>query len=286
MKYNREILILSVFLIFFIYIGGPLSVEAMPEKPENNIPPVIRFHIRANSNTQEDQDLKLEVRDKVLEKMEPMFEDSNSLDESREIILESSDKIRSIAKDVVSKWGRDYDVNVILREEAFPVRKYGDLVFPQGDYEALIIELGDAKGENWWCVMFPPICLVDVTHSVAIEEYEKEPEEEEDEMEDKEIKEDIETNAKPSEDGKNKLEQEDKDIDSNKNEEKDIDENEPNDIDQDKDKNNDTYLDKEIEKRREHEESKKDSPLNEFIIDETRPFKLKSKIYDFFQSLF
>lgn len=281
MKYNREILILSVFLIFFIYIGGPLSVEAMPEKPENNIPPVIRFHIRANSNTGEDQDLKLEVRDKVLEKMEPMFENSNSLDESREIILESSDKIRSIAKDVVSKWGKDYDVNVILREEAFPVRKYGDLVFPQGNYEALIIELGDAKGENWWCVMFPPICLVDVTHSVAIEEYEKEPEKNEDD-EEKEIKDDKkdkETNAKPSEeipDHQDKLSDENpsEDEQSNKDEK---------DIVEDKD-NNDKDLDEEIDKKIAKEEAKKDSPLNEFVIDETRPFKLKSKIYDFFQS--
>lgn len=199
MKYKQEILILSVFLIFFIYLSEPLSVEAMPV--ESNIPPVIRFHIRANSDTKEDQDLKLEVRDEILKEMEVKFEGSTSLDESREIILESSEEIRSIAKDVVAKWEKDYDVNVILREESFPVRKYGNLVFPQGDYEALIVEIGDAKGANWWCVMFPPICLVDVTHSSAIEEDE-------------------------------------------------------------------------------------DNPLNEFIVDETQPFKLKSKIYDFFQSFF
>lgn len=168
MKYKKEILILSVILIFFIYIGGTLIEKRFPVV--NSLPPVIRFHVRANSDTKEDQELKLEVRDEVLDAMGEMFEDITSIEESRKIILENTQKIEDISKTVIKKWGKDYPVGVSLKKESFPIRKYGNLVFPQGDYEALIVEIGKARGANWWCVMFPPICLVDVTHSVAIED--------------------------------------------------------------------------------------------------------------------
>lgn len=168
MKYKKEILILSAILIFFIYIGGRLIQERFPLV--NSLPPVIRFHVRANSDTREDQELKLEVRDKLLDAMGQMFEGVTSIDESRKIILENTKEIEDISKKVIGEWGKDYPVDVSLKKESFPIRKYGNLVFPQGDYEALIVEIGEAKGANWWCVMFPPICLVDVTHSVAIED--------------------------------------------------------------------------------------------------------------------
>lgn len=201
MKYKKGILIISSILIFFTYIGGPLLEQNFPIA--NSIPPVIRFHVRANSDTKEDQELKLEVRDAILSRMVEKFEDSTSIDRSREIILENTEVIAEVSREVIERWGKDYSVNVDLREESFPIRKYGNLVFPQGDYEALIVEIGEAKGANWWCVMFPPLCLVDVTHSNAI-----------------------------------KIEEDE------------------------------------------------DNPLNDFVVDETRPFKLKSKIFDFFKSLF
>src|SRR5699024_691551 len=73
----------------------------------------------------------------------------------------------SLAQEVISGIGEDYGVSVSLGREIFPIRKYGNIVFPQGEYEALIVEIGEAKGQNWWCVMFPPLCFVDITHSVA-----------------------------------------------------------------------------------------------------------------------
>lgn len=199
MKYKRQILVLSICLIFFAYIGGPLLEEKFPI--EVSVPPVIRFHVRANSDSKEDQALKLEVRDAILESMGEKFTTISDIEESRAIILASSEEIKAVSQSVIQSRGKNYDVNISLKEEEFPIRKYGNLVFPQGNYEALIVEIGEAKGANWWCVMFPPICLVDVTHSSSIER-----------------------------DG--------------------------------------------------------DSPLDEFIVDETQPFKLKSKIFDFLKPLF
>lgn len=248
MKCKKGILIISSILIFFIYIGGPLLQEKFPI--ENSMPPVIRFHVRANSDTKEDQELKLEVRDAILNTIVTKFEDSTSLDESREIILENTETIATVSKEVIEKWGKDYPVNVVLREESFPIRKYGDLVFPQGDYEALIVEIGEAKGANWWCVMFPPLCLVDVTHSNAIEmeeEDEKETEDDED-ITHPVIKENPEDIKDTENVGNIKK---DKTSASNKK----------------------SHLDK-------------DNPLNQFVVDETRPFKLKSKIFDFIKPFF
>lgn len=130
---------------------------------------IIRFHIRANSDKKEDQELKLQIRDEILNAMGDKFALSKSLDESREIILDNMDNMKSIAEKVIYDLGKDYEVDISLGQDNFPIRKYGNMVFPQGEYETLMIEIGEARGENWWCVMFPPLCFVDITHSVAIE---------------------------------------------------------------------------------------------------------------------
>lgn len=165
MKYKRTILLLSAFIISYIYIFHPLiekkiTKDGFKEK-------VIRFHIRANSDKKEDQALKLLIRDEILEVMGEKFQDTKSLDESRVVIKENMDEMKSIAENIISRQGKDYEVNISLKEDNFPLRKYGNMIFPQGQYEALIIEIGQAEGQNWWCVMFPPICFVDITHSVA-----------------------------------------------------------------------------------------------------------------------
>ncbi|WP_294186464.1 stage II sporulation protein R [uncultured Clostridium sp.] len=124
---------------------------------------IIRFHVIANSNTDEDQALKLKVRDKVIEFVSNSLKESNSLEESRKFIIENKSNIESIAKSVIIENGYDYNVTSSLSRENFPDKIYGDVVFPQGEYEAYRILIGEAKGENWWCVMFPPLCFVDGT---------------------------------------------------------------------------------------------------------------------------
>ena len=124
---------------------------------------IIRFHVIANSNTDEDQALNLKVRDKAIEFVSNSLKESNSLEESRKFIIENKSNIESIAKSVIIENGYDYNVTSSLSRENFPDKIYGDVVFPQGEYEAYRILIGEAKGENWWCVMFPPLCFVDGT---------------------------------------------------------------------------------------------------------------------------
>lgn len=164
MKYKKLILVLSLFIISFIYIIHPyLETQAKDGFKDE----IIRFHIRANSDREEDQALKLKIRDSILEEMEEKFKETKSLDESREIIKENMMAMKSITEKVIEEEGEDYSVAVTLGQDSFPTRKYGNLVFPAGNYETLLITLGEGKGQNWWCVMFPPLCFVDITHSVA-----------------------------------------------------------------------------------------------------------------------
>lgn len=164
MKYKKLILVLSLFIISFIYIIYPYLETHAKDGFKDEI---IRFHIRANSDKEKDQALKLKIRDSILKEMEEKFKDTKSLDESREIIKENMMAMKSITEKVIEEEGEDYSVALTLGQDSFPTRKYGNLVFPAGDYETLLITLGEGKGQNWWCVMFPPLCFVDITHSVA-----------------------------------------------------------------------------------------------------------------------
>ena len=132
---------------------------------------LIRFHVIANSDDDEDQQLKLKVKNRVIDYLYPYLNNSSSLDNSREIIKDNMDEVKRISKDVIEEEGYDYDVNLQLSRENFPDKSYGNIVLPQGNYEAFRIIIGKGEGRNWWCVMFPPLCFVD--ESKAEVEYDK-----------------------------------------------------------------------------------------------------------------
>jgi stage II sporulation protein R len=124
---------------------------------------IIRFHVIANSDTTQDQALKLKVRDQVLSFITPKLKDSKSIDESRNIIKKYDADVKKLAEQTVKNNGYTYNVVTMLSEENFPVKYYGNIVLPQGKYEAYRIIIGSGKGQNWWCVMFPPLCFIDIT---------------------------------------------------------------------------------------------------------------------------
>lgn len=124
---------------------------------------LIRFHVLANSNSDEDQALKLKVKDNVIKYMEPILKKSESLEMTRELLKANKDKVQAIAEKIIKEEGYDYKVSIELKKENFPEKIYGNIILPQGEYEAFRILIGDYKGENWWCVMFPPLCFVDIT---------------------------------------------------------------------------------------------------------------------------
>ncbi len=135
---------------------------------------IIRFHVIANSDSEKDQKLKLEIRDEVIKYLEPKLSQSKSINESRKIIKENDKKVKEIAKNMVKDKGYNYKIDSQLSKENFPEKVYGNITLPQGEYEAYRILIGDSVGQNWWCVMFPPLCFVDVTKGeVAYNETEK-----------------------------------------------------------------------------------------------------------------
>ncbi|MBV4416242.1 stage II sporulation protein R [Clostridium tyrobutyricum] len=128
---------------------------------------IIRFHVIANSDTQSDQALKLKVRDEVLKYISPKLSNSKSIAESRQILKENNNNILSIARKVIRERGYSYGVTSTLSQFNFPIKTYGNITLPQGKYEAYRIIIGQGKGRNWWCVMFPPLCFVDISRGQA-----------------------------------------------------------------------------------------------------------------------
>jgi stage II sporulation protein R len=166
MRHKKLVLILSSFILAFLYIINPYF-EKRATNSEGFKDEIIRFHVRANSDMEEDQALKLKVRDKILEEMGDELEHSKSIGETRNIITDNLHNIKDISEEVIAKEGKDYSVDVFLGKDYFPTRKYGNITFPSGEYETLLVTIGEGAGQNWWCVMFPPLCFVDITHSVS-----------------------------------------------------------------------------------------------------------------------
>lgn len=146
-------LIISVCVIFTLI--GLLPVHGEAEIYDS----VIRLHVVANSDTDEDQQLKLAVRDKVIELSKQLEIGVESIDTAKELLAENLESIADVASEEISRLGFDYPVEVRLSEEEYPTKTYASLCFPSGKYLSLQVLIGDAVGENWWCVLFPPLCL-------------------------------------------------------------------------------------------------------------------------------
>ncbi len=120
----------------------------------------IRIHIRADSNESDAQAVKLLVRDEVVAYLTKEAENISSKEEMRHLILDKLDYLSELANNVLQQNGFSYKAQARFGMESFPTRSYGELTLPDGEYEALIIELGTGKGDNWWCVAYPPLCFI------------------------------------------------------------------------------------------------------------------------------
>ncbi len=124
---------------------------------------IIRLHVIAHSDTNEDQALKLKVRDKVLSGIQDSLKEASTKTSAKNILEEKIPDIQKIALSKIRAEGYDYPVHVVMENRYFPAKTYGNLTFPPGTYQALCIEIGAAQGKNWWCVLFPSLCFVDET---------------------------------------------------------------------------------------------------------------------------
>ena len=134
---------------------------------------LIRFHVRANSDAQLDQELKLKVRDAVGSCMQPMLSGVSDIEKSRKIIKASLPKIERTAEETIAAQGFSYPVTASLAAVEFPEKTYGSYTFPAGIYEALEVVIGEGKGQNWWCVMYPNMCFHGSVYEIVDEVAEK-----------------------------------------------------------------------------------------------------------------
>ena len=154
MKFEKLIVLLCVFILCMAI------VNVLPIHGEEKIyESVVRLHVLANSDSEEDQALKLKVRDAILAYTSPKVIDSASREEAITILQNELDEIERVAKEVVISEGYDYSVEVTLTLEEYPTRNYESMSFPSGEYVSLRVLIGEAEGQNWWCVLFPPLCL-------------------------------------------------------------------------------------------------------------------------------
>lgn len=163
----KKYFLLSIVIILFLAISAFSYVNAISTNLADS---VFRLHVIANSDSQEDQNLKYKVRDSLIEYMNILVNSSYSKDDVIKIAKEHLNEFKNIAQNVIKENGFDYPVNVEIGNFAFPSKTYGDISFPSGFYDALKVEIGESKGQNWWCVMFPPLCFVDVTSGIVPEE--------------------------------------------------------------------------------------------------------------------
>lgn len=158
-----------IIICTMIFGGIFFSVSDVYKNQKAYKDELIRFHVLANSDSPEDQALKLKVRDEVISKLNPKFEKSKSLNESRQIIKENLEEVKEVALEVISNNGYDYGVTATLADVNFPTKNYGSITLPAGNYEALRIVIGDGDGANWWCVLFPPLCFIDMEKGLTDE---------------------------------------------------------------------------------------------------------------------
>ncbi len=158
----KKLVIIALLTGILTSISVICTFNATEEALSNGI---IRLHIRANSDSQEDQSLKLKVRDRILKESGNLFEETTNVDLAKNITEKHLGKIKDIAEDEVIKNGYSYPVSVTLGKSEFPTKTYDDICLPAGTYQALVVEIGEGRGENWWCVMFPPLCYTRETYS-------------------------------------------------------------------------------------------------------------------------
>ena len=163
------LIILLLFITFFIANAYSYASNVSTELSEN----IFRLHILANSDSDEDQALKLKVRDQIIEYMKTL---SNGIADKETVIKLSKEHktdFIEIAENVIRENGYNYPVNIEIGNFYFPTKYYGNISLPAGNYDALKIEIGDAKGQNWWCSLFPPLCFVGVSSGVVDSEGEE-----------------------------------------------------------------------------------------------------------------
>lgn len=178
---KKEKICLVAALVMAFAITGALVKERellMEEKTEavqaDLAGQVFRFHVLANSDSDKDQRLKLKVKEHILIYMKKHLPKDSDLSQTKSWVKENLAQIKAEAEGILLEENCDHIVSVKLEQAMFPKKTYGDVTFPAGEYEALRVEIGEAKGQNWWCCLYPNLCFIDAVHGVVSEEKKQE----------------------------------------------------------------------------------------------------------------
>lgn len=161
----------SLILLFLLFLYVAISAFSYANAVSSDIEKsVFRLHVLANSDSKEDQTLKYEVRDALIEYMNTLCINVEKKEEAMQIASSHQEEFKQIAEKVIKEKGYAYPVSVEIGNFSFPTKNYGDVSLPAGYYDALRVKIGEAQGQNWWCVMFPPLCFVNVSSGIVPEE--------------------------------------------------------------------------------------------------------------------
>ena len=161
------IFILSILLFLYTTIYAISYAQVVSSDISNS---VFRLHVLANSDSEEDQSLKYKVRDNLIKYMNNICKECSTKQEAINLVTLHQEKFKQVALETIKNEGYSYNVNIEIGNFEFPTKQYGDISLPAGFYDALKVEIGEAKGKNWWCVMFPSLCFVDISNGIVPEE--------------------------------------------------------------------------------------------------------------------
>lgn len=153
-------------LFAVVLVVGIFALLFFCQTPQSENTEYLRIHIRANSNSEIDQSVKYKVKDAVVDYLIPILSTCQTKEQSVETVNANLGNIESVAKNVLQQNGFCYGANAKINNEQFPTRSYGELTLESGFYDALILNLGSGTGDNWWCVVYPPLCFVNGGTSV------------------------------------------------------------------------------------------------------------------------
>lgn len=165
----KKICILAGICISLVVTGVMMHAKQL-RMQKNLAKQVFRFHVLANSDSEKDQALKMKVKEEVLAFMKQELPNSDSADETKKWAIDHLEQIAEVAQEVVSEEGYDYGIMAEVTHCDFPEKSYGDITFPAGEYETLRIEIGEGKGQNWWCVLYPNLCFINAVRAIVPDE--------------------------------------------------------------------------------------------------------------------
>ncbi|MDD4335315.1 MAG: stage II sporulation protein R [Desulfotomaculaceae bacterium] len=163
---KKRIALIVAGLALPVIVTLTLGLGYQDTEPVYSPDSLIRLHVVSNSDSSADQALKRKVRDEIVAALGPAFIEADNIELARQIAAANLDHIHDIATGKIRAEGKDYPVKVELNSFSFPTKHYGPFILPAGDYEAVRVTIGGGAGANWWCVLFPPLCFVDMSRMI------------------------------------------------------------------------------------------------------------------------